>query len=271
MPAWVNIVLPIATLVLGSLLTMAGQALRDRRMDERDKRARYEGFLAGNFEMHRSAMLEMQEQVKNFFDTFWTEKQRRTNEGFYQYFKDWPLGELIKKEARTVVSVEEMTDAITGTSPILVKEILDAIRNASSDAERRELENALTNVLKAATKEVERRREKMERRLEEAKRMLEKAEMVRGEIENLSTVLASLYPFWNEYAQFASKLRVNMYRSGSNSVVKSGEAFIDAIQKWNEYYSADGSQSEFTEQVRTARHELNRALANALKFGPYYK
>jgi hypothetical protein len=268
MPAWVNIVLPIATLVLGSLLTMAGQALRDRRMDERDKRARYEGFLAGNFEMHRSAMLEMQEQVKNFFDTFWTEKQRRTNEGFYQYFKDWPLGELIKKEARTVVSVEEMTDAIIGTTPISVKEISDAIINASSDTERCELENALTNVLKAATKEVG---EKTERRLEEAKRMLEEAEMVREETENLSTVLASLYPFWNEYAQFAGKLQVNMYRSGSNSVVKSGEAFIDAIHKWNEYYRADGSQSGFTEQVQTARHELNRALANALKFGPYYK
>lgn len=233
MSDWVHIVLPIATLVLGSLLTMAGQALRDRRMDERERRARREVFLAGNFEMHRSAMLEMQELVRDFYDAFYKEKQRRIEDGFYRYMEARPLREIRERMGHGVTSIEEMTNAI---------------KNASSDAERKELINSLTEDLKASAKE---------------------AEQARDEIEKMGTVMASLYPFWEDYTRFAGKLRICMYRSGSNSVVNSSEALIDAIYKWNEYYGSDGSQDELTDQVRTARYELNRALSNALKFGPY--
>jgi hypothetical protein len=235
MSDWVHIVLPIATLVLGSLLTMAGQALRDRRMEERDRRARREGFLASNFEMHRSAMLKMQELVRDFYDAFYKEKQRRINDGFYQYMEAGPLRGIREKMGHSVTLSEQMTNAIV---------------DASSDAERKELINSFTKDLKAATKEAER---------------------VRDEIDKMGTVMASLYPFWEEYVRFAGKLRICMYRSGSNSVVYFSEALIDAIYKWNEYYGSDGSQDELTDQLRTARYELNRALANALKFGPYDK
>ena len=235
MSDWVHIVLPIATLVLGSLLTMAGQAIRDRRMDERDRRARREGFLATNFEIHRSAMLEMQELVRDFYDAFFREKQRRETDGFYRYIESWPLGEIQKKIIYSVASAQEMTDAII---------------NAPSDAERIELINSLTREAEAAQ---------------------EKAEETRIEIGKMSNVLSGLYPFWKEFAQFVGKLRICMYRSGSNSVVNSGEAFIDAIYGWCDYYRSDRSQDELTEKVRTTRYELNRALSNALKYGPYDK
>ena len=234
MSDWVQIFLPIATLVLGSLLTIAGQVLRDRRMEEKEQRARREAFLASNFEMHRSAMLEMQELVRDFYDAFFKEKQRRTNEGFYQYFEAGPLRGIPEKMVHDAALIEEKTNAM---------------KNASSDAERKELIDSLIADAGAAVKE---------------------AEQARDEIQKSATFLATLYPFWKEYARYVSKLRLCMHRSGSNSVVKAGEALIDAIYKWNEYYRSDRSQDELADRVRTARYELNWALANALKFGPYY-
>lgn len=235
MSDWVQIVLPIVTLVLGSLLTMAGQALRDRRMEERDRRTRREGFLASNFEVHRSAMLEMQDLVRDFYDSFQKEKQRRITDDFYRYMEARPLQDIQEKVNHSVSLVGEMTNGII---------------NASSDAERKKLIDSLTADVRATTKE---------------------AEQARAEIDNMGIVMAGLYPFWEEYARFAGKLRICMYRSGSNSVVDSGETLIRVIYKWNEYYRSDGSQDELTDQVRAARYELNRALANALKFGPYDK
>lgn len=235
MSDWIHIVLPIATLVLGSLLTMAGQALRDRRMEERDRRARREGFLTNNFDMHRSAMLEMQELVRDFYDAFHKEKRRRIYGGFYRYMEAQPLRETRERMGHSFASVDKMTNAIV---------------NASSDAERKELINSFDKDVRIATQEVG---------------------QARDEIDRMAAVMAGLYPFWEEYVRFADKLRICMNRSGSNSVVNSGEALIRAIYEWTEYYRSDGTQDELTDQVRTARYELNRALANALKFGPYDK
>ena len=235
MAGWINIVLPIGTLVLGSVLTMAGQALKDRRVDERERRARREEFLTGNFETHRSAMLEMQDLVRDLHAAYQAERQRRIDDGFYRYMKDFPIRDRVLKFFSGADSF--MTD-------------LDAIKNASSDAERNVLIEASTKNLKVAKEEAAR---------------------TAGEMRNLGAVLETLNPFWEELAGFMPKLRLCMLRSGSNSVLYSGEELINAVFKWSEYFQLEGRQEDLREQVRVAYQTANRALSNALKFGPYDK
>jgi hypothetical protein len=235
MSDWVNTALPIATLVLGSVLTMAGQALRDRRTAGREERARREGFMASNFEVHRSAILEMQEISKDFYQAFLTEKQRRKGEGFYDYFD---------KRFRRLSD----SNASSAFNPLPMQESMEAIRSASSDAQRAEALNEFKQVLESRNRELYE---------------------VKEDLDEMRVNMESLFPFWRQFPELVYKLRLCMYRSGSNSVVYSGEAFIQAVFKWNEVYSTGGSLNELAERVRQSHSELDRALANALKFGPY--
>jgi hypothetical protein len=233
MTDWVNTVLPIGTLVLGSLVTMTGQALRDRRMASQEQRARREGFMAGNFEVHRSAMLEMQEIVKDCYLAFVEERGRRKNKGFYDYFDQNPLQGVLDSSKLIEVHVQE---------------VMGAMHLASSDAQMKEAFDELIPDIEIYRREAEKT----------TKVFKESYAMVKG-----------LYSFWNQYAEFIYKLRLCMFRSGSNSVVSSGEAFIRSIYEWNELWSSGERQDELVEQVRASHDELNRALANALAFGPY--
>jgi hypothetical protein len=233
MPEWVNIVLPIGTLALGSLLTMVGQALNDRRADERARRARREEFLSSSFDVHRSAMLDMQELVGELFAAYQSEKQRRSNDGFYQYMKGFPIrNSVLKVFGRTSSLLEGM----------------DAIKDASSDKERDALVKASAAQVKVARKELA---------------------GLTDDFHAMNAVLETLYPFWGEFKQFIPKLRLCMLRSGSNSVLYSGEEFINAIFKWSDYFQLNDHEKILSEQVRVAHSEVNRALSNALKFGPY--
>jgi len=235
MTDWANAALPVATLILGSVLTMAGQALGDRRTATRERRARREAFRASNFEMHRAAMLEMQETVRECYQAFLDEKQRREEEGFYKYFeRGLPFRRL--NEDRSSMLAADNTE-----------ELMEAIRAASSDEERHGL---------------------MQAAIQSAEERTKTAERDRTEMMKLERTMEPLYPFWKRYVEFIHKLRLSMYRSGSNSVVNCGEAFIRAIYPWNDCY-ASARMDELVEQVRKSRYELDRALANALAFGPY--
>lgn len=233
MPVWVSIVLPIGTLVLGSVLTMAQQARSDRRADERAKRARRAEFLTSNFDTHRSAMLDMQELVRDIFAAYQAEKQRRVKDGFYQYMKDFPFRDSAVKVFRRA-----------GT----VLKDMDAVKNASSDEERDALVEASMGELKVAKNELA---------------------GLTDDFHAMIAVLETKYPFWTEFMQFIPKLRLCMFRSGSNSVLYSGEAFIHAVFKWSEYNQLNDREKDLAEQVQVAYSTVNRALSNALTFGPY--
>jgi hypothetical protein len=230
---WVTVVLPIGTLALGSVLTMTGQAFNDRRANERERRARREGFLAGNFEMHRAAMLEMQELMRDLYDSYLTEKNRRMNDGFYEYMKEFPLRNATSKLFQDSISIMED---------------LEAIKDAPSDEERKVLALASAARLKTARKEMEK---------------------YKDELVNLGGVLETLYPFWGELKEFITKLRLCGFRSGSNSVLFSSENLIEAVFKWSEYYQLNAHQEDLSSRVVIAYQEANRALSNALTFGPY--
>jgi len=233
MPVWVSIVLPIGTLVLGSVLTMAQQARSDRRADERARRARREEFLTGNFDTHRSSMLDMQELVRDLFSAYQAEKQRRVKDGFYQYMNDFPVRD-------SSVKVFRRAD--------MILKGMDAVKNASSDEERDALVEASMGELQVAKNELA---------------------GLMDDLHAMNAVLETKYAFWTEFVHFMPKLRLCMLRSGSNSVLYSGEAFIHAIFKWSEYNQLDNREKDFAEQVRVAYSAVNRALSNALTFGPY--
>src|SRR5258708_17876152 len=169
---WVNTALPIATLVLGSLLTMAGQALRDRRAAAQEQRARREGFMAGNFEVHRTAMLEMQEIVRNCYLAFMHERRRRNADGFYEYFNKNPMQDYSS----------EMSAMTRG-----VLENLERFRVASSRAERQEIRDEFSLMTKSFAETTS----KIERVFDEQRVQIE-----------------GLHPFWKLYPELIYKLRL---------------------------------------------------------------
>jgi hypothetical protein len=60
---WFNIALPILTLILGSGLTLVGQALTDRRATRRETIARREGLRVRQVEWERETMMELQNRL----------------------------------------------------------------------------------------------------------------------------------------------------------------------------------------------------------------
>jgi hypothetical protein len=66
-PATLN---TVVTLVAGGGLTMAGQALTDRRARRRDREARRETFLMQNFTAQREAVMKIQEMVDEFGNSY---------------------------------------------------------------------------------------------------------------------------------------------------------------------------------------------------------
>src|ERR1017187_858463 len=231
MADWVNVALPIASLIAGSLLTMANQALADRRMADRERHARRDEFKGANFEMHRTAMLEMQEIVRDCYGSLVKESQRREISGDHKYFDSRPWKAVQTHEGLQVIEQ--------------IKNIPDL--STMSEEERSVFFNELTikaNIVKDFAKESE--------------------ELVK----NSGKVMEGRFPFWKELAAFVRELRLRMYRCGSNSVVISGEKFIQAIVDWNGHLATRGTEELF-EQVRASRYELDRALSNSLKLGPY--
>jgi hypothetical protein len=233
-PQWVSIVLPVVTLVVGALLTMAGQALSDRRREASERLARKQEFQNSNFEMHRTALLEMQEVLRDSFIAAGAERSRRKYEGYYEFFDTRPF----KDYAGALPPLDELEGLVSSA----VDTTLPENERQISWASLRERMEFITSV---AT---------------EAKSM---AVAVSEQFEGK-------FPFVDQLIQFIYCLRLAMYRSGSNSVVYCGERYIKALGKWDEYL-VSGGEDGLWEELRVSQYELNRAISNALKSGPYDK
>ena len=233
MSQWITTALPIATLALGSALTMAGQALIDRRKEARDRRARREEFQNNNFEMHRSAMLSMQEIARDCFDSVANERVRREGSE-YEYFESRRLKNLkINNAPAAMKSVEEV-----------MAEFKDA---GFPEDKRAEVSYRLINGMLSFT---------------------EASEELTRTMADFMRLTQERFPFLGDLRRFVHQLRLCMYRSGSNSVIYCGEKYIQAVMKWDGYLSSGGAANPYNE-VRMARIELDRALSNALTYGPY--
>lgn len=234
---WVNILLPIATLIIGSVLTMLGQALSDRRREAGEERARKEQFRVGNFDIHRTAMLDMQELLRAFGDAVTAESIRRRQSGEYEYFDVFRVK---PEEHRQRIAVFMDWQ----------KETSERIRNGEITEDKREEFNA-----------------EVVRKMRE---VVEVAEESMSDAKESGRYIEARWPFFDELVKAAGEMRLRMQRSGSNSVVWCGEEYIQTVFKWSECLASAGVAERY-DQVRKSRVRLDRALSNALTFGPYDK
>src|SRR5437868_6401392 len=95
MTSWLPAVFSLASVCVGSLLTIVGQSLSDRRARLKDVEGRKEEFRIKNFETHRTALLEMQEIVIAFSRNVLTEKMRRKTEE-YPVFDEQPMKDVAR-------------------------------------------------------------------------------------------------------------------------------------------------------------------------------
>jgi hypothetical protein len=233
-PQWVSIVLPVVTLVVGALLTMAGQALSDRRREASERLARKQEFQNSNFEVHRTALLEMQEILRDSFIAAGAERHRRTYEGYYKFFDARPL----KRYTEALPPLDEV-EALMSSA---VDDALPEDKRQTSQASLREMMEFITFV----------------------------ATETKSMVEAVNEHFQSKFPFMDQLVQFMYRLRLTMYRSGSNSVVYCGERYIKALAKWDKHLVSRGEDDLFKE-LQASQYELNRAISNALKSGPYDK
>jgi hypothetical protein len=189
--------------------------------------------MASNFEVHRQAILEMQELVQECFRAYLQERRRRESEGLYDFFKQWP-------------NIDDIMTRHTNDTARIIREI----QSTTSESDKGRLVVELRDQFKSDTEE-----------LRDAARR----------VDELSEITHTLAPFWNQLGDISYKLRLCMLRSGSNAVVEAGEAFIRAVLEWSDLFSAGRREDELSEKVRVANSDLHRSLANALAYGPYNK
>lgn len=232
---WINILLPIATLVIGSGLTMLGQALSDRRREASERKVRKEQFRIGNFDVHRTALLEMQDAVRDMAIAIGKERARRQHSGDYEFFDSFHS------------KPEHNRQKLVGHLAWMEREGARLKNGGLSKNEANRI----------ATELADRSRE-----------IFEVAKDSRSYVEEYGRYFNGRGAFHDEFIKSIYKLRLCMYRSGSNTVVQYGDEYIQAIASWNEYLISEGN-GELYEQMRDSRYVLDRAISNALTSGPY--
>jgi hypothetical protein len=63
MTSWAASLIPVASLALGSVLTMVGQARSDRRISRRERESRRDEFRIRRYEIERDTLLALQDAV----------------------------------------------------------------------------------------------------------------------------------------------------------------------------------------------------------------
>lgn len=185
--------------------------------------------------MHRTAMLEMQEAIRDLTISIGSESVRRRQSGEYEFFDSFRAkpGEYSRRFAEHLDWMQRMGERINN--------------ERLPEGERY-----------ALGAEVAKR----------SREIAEVAEDTRSYAEESGRYFDERWVFYDEFVKSIYKLRLCMYRSGSNTVVRCGEEYIRAVAKWNERIVSEGT-GELYEQVRKSRARLDRALANALTSGPY--
>jgi hypothetical protein len=228
-------ILPIATLGLGAACTMIGQSLVDRRISRRDKEARKEQFRAQNFELHRTALLALQETISDVSARTQVEKHRRKIDDAEKYMQSNPFKNLYA-QMEEVISAMKKVDEF-------------ALRKAELPEPRFKYQ-----INELAMDCVDLGRSHADASLEF--------------LEKIKTALSNREQYHMELLDCIKNIRLGMYRSGANSVVMAGQDYLSALAKWNDGF---GSNDEAYSAVIVAERDLQRAISNRLTSGPYDK
>lgn len=237
MTDWPATLIPVGSLVIGSLLTIGGQALADRRTRKREREARAEGFRIQNFEVHREALLKIQPMVTEFGNKVFAERRRREEDGYYSYFDTHSMDE-------AGASIRSLVNAVT--------DITARLEGGEKPSEGRVGEEIAKDIDRLGPL---------------ANRMLSRNTEL---LERLSSDLEARQPFLDSYVEFVINLRMATYRSGSNSVVNAGQDYIEAILHWDLQITTADSRIGW-DRLKKREYDLHRAVSNALTKGPYDK
>jgi hypothetical protein len=232
--SWVNIAVPLATLVLGWALNTANQAVANRRQERRDQRSSKDRFYNDNFRaLQRDEMLQMQEVVHDCFGAVSSEMTRRRDTE-YQILESKRLAKL--KVLDVPARAKTLEAMMTG------------FREDGFPSEKRdEIVYRLFNGLASYTEAMD--------------------ELTRT-VNCFAEQIAKRLPFMGDLSELIHGMQLHASRSGSPTVERCTGQYIKAIMKWDTYFTVKGAAEPFAE-VRKARYELDRALATALAYGPY--
>lgn len=235
MTSWLPTVFSLGSVCVGSLLTIVGQSLSDRRARLKDVEGRKEEFRIKNFEMHRTALLKMQEIVIAFSQRVLTEKTRRNVEE-YPVFDKQPINDAARDLMECMASINSLTAKLSEMPKPLSVE----------DKER--IEQMALGVV------------------EYTKKVNAGARSMTG----LTELIKARNPFYDDFMDFMTSLRLQLYRCGSNRVINAGEVYIRAIGAWNDEVTSENIEGH-TEELNDKLYDLNKSISNALYHGPYWK
>jgi hypothetical protein len=234
MADWTIAAVSAGSVVVGSLLAYGQQALTDRRIARREQESRRENFRIQNFEVHKDALLEIQQLLAEFSRKTKSENIRR-KEVEHEFFNKDFWGKL-------------------RSGPEQVKEEREKLAQFS-----REFENSPDS-------ETRRQFERESKKL--ADFTIAWSEQFVGTMNEFTDILNGRTAYMRSIGEFIEKLRLGMYRSGSNAVINAGEDYISSLIKWTDEIPSKVADESMS-RVRTGELALHRAISNALAKGPF--
>lgn len=232
---WLSTMVPAASVVVGAAITMMGQALGDRRAWRRERDARREDFRAKNFEMHRDALMRLQEMSLGFTEKIWDEKKRRELEGDYAFWDSAPA----KSAFGRVAAMYNLTQ--------IIRQSTSDLERAGSRAQVRNIVNELLRTSKSA---------------------VTAAREVAADNRRMASAMMKRTDFVRELDVLGQNYRVYAYRAGSVDVIEAANAHLAALHEWSSRLVSEGAD-ELLKAALSARDDLLVAIGRALKKGPF--
>ncbi|MFG1961497.1 hypothetical protein [Nonomuraea sp. NPDC049028] len=234
---WVTTLVPVGSLITGAVLTMLGQSLADRRALRREHEARKEQFHAKNFEIHRDALLKLQEAVVEFSSRIKQENVRREGDGDYEFWDSQPAKPI-------------------NTAFLKLQHFSDDIRTAITEL-RDELTQEETKTL-------------FKRFVLNARASRRQAKTIGSQFRTMGDVFARKLPFATVREEFSQQLHVHMYRTGSDRIVEAAKDHLSAITEWEDRLVSEDRDGLYY-RIAETRHDLLVTIGGVLREGPFGK
>lgn len=237
MTAWATVLLTLGSLVIGSVLTMLGQAFMDRRARSREREARREEFVIRNFDTQKEALLKVQELVNEIARNVSAENLRKFDEGVYAYFESKPSRRIVSDMMIMAQGAQDLEQLIDESKPPLTKE------------EIKRLEREIRRIMKD---------------------LPSTAERVQAEMDMIANKSMSdkTREFRHGLVRLIQDLTVNMYRTGSESVISAIRDYLDAALAYSDRLVMTDME-QYKEEEWQARTRLHETVGQELKRGPF--
>jgi hypothetical protein len=225
-----TVVLSGGSVCLGAALTMLGQYLADRRSHMRDREERREGFRITNFEIQRSALLELQEvviktghSITSMSPSMWDDLIR----------SEFPERAKLSHWYQVREVRQEWADSLTEGAKLLAEA-----------RESDELPEEIRKEIAASLKEFSRK--------------------YRSISESLEPVVSNA----GATIDLTDRIKILAARTGSNEVLASCRKLTQIINQWITAKSYKESR-ENLRYMKESINEILDEITNALRYGPF--